>query len=115
MAGSFLLISFAIFAMVFGFDRFGSQQEEPEKWRHEKALLPIRSGGMQFTVEAEVRWNPETNEIQRENVGDTGFSEDDWVEVTRHTKLYNKLLRNFKNKYSTPQADGERTQWTKAS
>lgn len=111
MAASFL---FAIaIAMIFGFGRNNSSEDK--EWQVEKAILPIRSGGVKFEVKAKVRWNPETNEIHRENVGDTGFGDKDWIEITRHTKLYNKLLRNFQRKYSPQQQQRSgRQPWTVA-
>ena len=108
-------------AMKNGFLTFGieglkqSRDHGSKEWKTERAVVPIKSKGVSFEVETDVKWCPETDEIFYRTPEDTGFFDKEWKEVSEYSDLYKKLLRNFRQKYQQPNKQNpNRTKWTTA-
>lgn len=105
--------------ITFGIGGLQQRRDHGSKdWKVEQAIVPIKSGSVQFEIETEVKWCPKTGEIFYRKSKETGFFEKEWEEVTEYTELYKKLLKNFRRKYRPPQRRdrrNNRTKWTTAS
>lgn len=109
-------------AMKNGFLTFGieglkqNRDHSSKEWKTERTVVPIKSKGVRFEIETDVKWCPSTNEIFYRTPGDTGFFDKEWEEVSEYSDLYEKLLSNFKKKYERPaRPPQQRTNWTTAS
>jgi hypothetical protein len=109
-------------AMKNGFLTFGieglkqTRDHSSKEWKTERAVVPIKSKGVSFEVETDVKWCPKTDEIFYRTPEDTGFFDKEWKEVSEYSDLYEKLLRNFQQKYQQPNRQNpNRTKWTTAS
>lgn len=104
-----------------GFLTFGieglkqSRDHGSKEWKIERAVVPIKSKGVSFEVETDVKWCPETDEIFYRTPEDTGFFDKEWKEISEYSDLYEKILSNFIKKYKRSTAKSKRMNWTQAS
>jgi hypothetical protein len=122
VASSPLVLLLIYGAMKNGFFTFGieglkqTRDHSSKEWKTERAVVPIKSKGVSFNVETDVKWCPKTDEIFYRTPKNTNMFQKDWKEVSQYSDLYDRLLQNFKQKYrQTNQTKNQRTQWTKAS
>lgn len=108
-------------AMKNGFLTFGieglkqSRDHGSKEWKIERAVVPIKSKGVSFEVETDVKWCPETDEIFYRTPEDTGFFDKEWKEISEYSDLYEKILNNFIKKYKRSTVKSKRMNWTQAS
>lgn len=109
LAGAVPIALLFLYAVMF-------KPKNKKEWKVERSIIPIESSGVTFEVETDVRWCPETEEIQYRKSEEVGFFESEWKEVGEYSNLYKKLRENFRQKYEQPnRPKRNRTNWTTAS
>lgn len=114
---SFLLLYSAMKngLLTFGIGGLKQRRDHSQKeWETERARVPIKRSGVQFEVETDVKWCPDTDEIFYRTPEDTSMFSKEWKEVSEYSDLYEKLLSNFRQRYQSTKRRTNRTKWTKA-